>query len=43
MKTSLYDVYVDNQNVKTQTEILKDLLKLSDADKDKFNTLNTQR
>ncbi|KAK3085670.1 hypothetical protein FSP39_006920 [Pinctada imbricata] len=43
MKTSLYDVYVDNQVIKSHTQLNKDLLKLSDADKDKFTRLNNQR
>lgn len=42
-KTHLYDVYVDNQNFTTQSPILKDLLKLSDGDRDKLQKLNNQR
>jgi len=43
MKTSLYDVYIDNQIIKTHTQGLKDMLKVSDADKDKYAKLNNQR
>ena len=42
-KTHLYDVYVDNQNVTTPSQVLKELLKVSEADKDKFAKLNNQR
>ncbi|XP_064599038.1 DENN domain-containing protein 11-like isoform X2 [Liolophura sinensis] len=42
-KTHLYDVYINNQNVTTHSPILRDLLKVSDADKDKFAKLNNQR
>lgn len=42
-KTHLYDVYVDNQIVTTPSDSLKDLLKISDADRDKFQKLNNQR
>lgn len=42
-KTHLYDVYVDNQIVMTPSDSLKDLLKISDADRDKFQKLNNQR
>lgn len=42
-KTSLHDVYVDNQLITAHTPVLKDLLKLSDADKDKYNKLLNQR
>ena len=43
MKTQLYDVYVDNQNVTTQSAALKDLLKVSSADREKFDKLNNIR
>ena len=43
VKTSLYDIYVDNQIIKPCTPMLKDLLKVSDADRDKFTKLNNQR
>ncbi|KAJ0012508.1 hypothetical protein NQD34_016842 [Periophthalmus magnuspinnatus] len=42
-KKDLYDVYVDNQNVKTYREGLKPLLRLSAADKDKYHKLTEQR
>ena len=42
-KTSLYDVYVDNQVVRTHSPGLKELLKCSSADKDKFQKLNNLR
>lgn len=42
-KTHLYDVYVDNQIVTTPSDSLKDLLKISEADRDKFQKLNNQR
>ncbi|XP_050398253.1 DENN domain-containing protein 11 [Patella vulgata] len=42
-KTHLYDVYVDNQLVKVNSPGLKELLKVSDADKDKGVQLNNQR
>ena len=42
-KKDLYDVYVDNQNVKTYREGLKPLLRLSAADKDKYRRLTEQR
>ena len=42
-KTSLYDVYVDNQVITAHTPVLQDLLKLSDADRDKYNKLLNQR
>ncbi|XP_060552703.1 DENN domain-containing protein 11-like [Ruditapes philippinarum] len=42
-KTSLYDVYVDNQIVRTHSPILKDLLKCSSADREKFQKLNNLR
>ena len=43
MKTSLYDVYVDNQVIKSHTAVHKELQKLSSADRDKFTKLNNQR
>ncbi|XP_064417151.1 DENN domain-containing protein 11 [Latimeria chalumnae] len=42
-KKDLYDVFVDNQNVKTHHEHLQQLLKINSADKDKFRKLNDQR
>ncbi|XP_029901287.1 protein LCHN-like [Myripristis murdjan] len=42
-KKDLYDVYVDNQNVKTCREGLKPLLRLSAADRDKYRKLTEQR
>ncbi|XP_034019223.1 DENN domain-containing protein 11-like isoform X2 [Thalassophryne amazonica] len=42
-KKDLYDVYVDNQNVKTYREGLKPLLRLSTADRDKYRKLTEQR
>jgi hypothetical protein len=42
-KPHLYDVYVDNQNVTTSSATLKDILKVSDTDRDKFQKLNNQR
>lgn len=42
-KQDLYDVYVDNQNVKTHHEHLKPLLKINSADKEKYRRLNDQR
>ncbi|CAI9735438.1 Hypothetical predicted protein [Octopus vulgaris] len=42
-KTHLYDVYVNNQNVTTNSPVLKELLKVSDGDRDKFTKLNNQR
>ena len=42
-KSSLYDVYVDNQVVRTHSSVLKDLLKCSSADKEKFQKLNNLR
>ncbi len=43
MKTQLYDIYVDNQNVTAHVPAMQELLKLSDADKDKFQKLNNER
>eukprot|EP00076_Gallus_gallus_P046259 XP_025011797.1 protein LCHN isoform X1 [Gallus gallus] len=42
-KRNLYDVYVDNQNVKTHHEHLQPLLKINSADKEKYRRLNDQR
>ncbi|KAM6895543.1 DENN domain-containing protein 11-like [Xenentodon cancila] len=42
-KKDLYDVYVDNQNVKTYRDGLKPLLRLSAADRDKYRKLTEQR
>lgn len=42
-KKDLYDVYVDNQNVKTYREGLKPLLRLSSADREKYRKLTEQR
>ncbi|XP_038609193.1 DENN domain-containing protein 11 isoform X2 [Tachyglossus aculeatus] len=42
-KRDLYDVYVDNQNVRTHHEHLQPLLKVNGADKEKYRRLNDQR
>ncbi|CAB1345774.1 unnamed protein product [Coregonus sp. 'balchen'] len=42
-KRDLYDVYVDNQNVRTTRESLKPLLRLSAADREKYRKLTEQR
>ncbi|GAB1609332.1 DENN domain-containing protein 11 [Argonauta hians] len=42
-KSHLYDVYVNNQNVTTNSPVLKELLKVSDGDRDKLTKLNNQR
>lgn len=42
-KKDLYDVYVDNQNVKTCRDGLKPLLRLSTADREKYRKLTEQR
>lgn len=42
-KKDLYDVYVDNQNVKTCRDGLKPLLRLSAADREKYRKLTEQR
>jgi len=42
-KPHLYDIYVNNQNVTTQSAALKDLLKVSSADREKFDKLNNLR
>lgn len=43
VKTSLYDIYVDNQMIRPCSPMLRDLMKVSVADKDKFAKLNNQR
>ncbi|XP_074644724.1 DENN domain-containing protein 11-like isoform X2 [Tubulanus polymorphus] len=42
-KTQLYDIYVDNQNVLAQSAALKEILRVSDSDRDKLAKLNNQR
>ncbi|XP_053574970.1 DENN domain-containing protein 11 isoform X1 [Bombina bombina] len=42
-KQDLYDVYVDNQNVKTHVDHLQPLLRINSADKEKYRRLNDQR
>ncbi|KAE8613281.1 hypothetical protein XENTR_v10007653 [Xenopus tropicalis] len=42
-KQDLYDVYVDNQNVKTHREHLQPLLRVNSSDKEKYRRLNDQR
>nr|XP_057934718.1 DENN domain-containing protein 11-like [Doryrhamphus excisus] len=42
-KRDLYDVYVDNQNVKTHRDGLKPLLRISSADREKYRKLTEQR
>ena len=42
-KKELYDVYVDNQNVKTHRDRLRPLLRLNEADKEKYRKLSEQR
>ena len=42
-KISLYDVYVDNQVVRTHNPVLKELLKCSSADREKLQKLNNLR
>ncbi|KAM5190113.1 DENN domain-containing protein 11 isoform 2-T2 [Callospermophilus lateralis] len=42
-KRELYDVYVDNQNVKTHHGHLQPLLKINSADREKYRRLNEQR
>ncbi|XP_029102935.1 protein LCHN-like [Scleropages formosus] len=42
-KKELYDVYVDNQNVKTHRESLQPLLRLNSADREKYKKLSEQR
>lgn len=42
-KKELYDVYIDNQNVKTHRNSLQPLLRLNAADKEKYRKLSEQR
>ncbi|XP_051512151.1 DENN domain-containing protein 11-like isoform X3 [Myxocyprinus asiaticus] len=42
-KKELYDVYIDNQNVKTHRESLQPLLRLNNADRAKYRKLCEQR
>ncbi|KAM4554064.1 DENN domain-containing protein 11 isoform 2-T2 [Fundulus diaphanus] len=42
-KKELYDVYIDNQNVKTHRSRLQPLLRLNAADKEKYRKLSEQR
>ncbi|KAF7654382.1 hypothetical protein LDENG_00070500 [Lucifuga dentata] len=42
-KKELYDVYIDNQNVKTHRSSLQPLLRLNAADKEKYRKLSEQR
>ncbi|XP_019308521.2 DENN domain-containing protein 11 isoform X2 [Panthera pardus] len=42
-KRELYDVYVDNQNVKTHHGHLQPLLRINSADREKYRRLNEQR
>nr|XP_020474883.1 protein LCHN-like isoform X1 [Monopterus albus] len=42
-KKDLYDVYVDNQNVRTYRDGLKPVLRLSNADREKYRKLTKQR
>uniref|UniRef100_A0A8C7N2E2 DENN domain-containing protein 11 n=1 Tax=Oncorhynchus kisutch TaxID=8019 RepID=A0A8C7N2E2_ONCKI len=42
-KKELYDVYVDNQNVKTHRDSLQPLLRLNGADREKYRKLSEQR
>ncbi|XP_061577328.1 DENN domain-containing protein 11 [Cololabis saira] len=42
-KKELYDVYIDNQNVKTHRGHLQPLLRLNAADKEKYSKLSEQR
>ncbi|XP_022110529.1 protein LCHN-like [Acanthaster planci] len=42
-KDSLYDVYVDNQNVSAHSANLKTMAKINSMDKEKFNRLNNHR
>lgn len=39
----MYDVYVDNQNVKTHKAHLQSLLRVNAADKEKYSKLSEQR
>lgn len=42
-KKELYDVYIDNQNVKTHRSHLQPLLRVNAADKEKYRKLTEQR
>ncbi|XP_026783539.1 DENN domain-containing protein 11 isoform X2 [Pangasianodon hypophthalmus] len=42
-KKELYDVYIDNQNVKTHRESLQPLLRINNADREKYRKLSEQR
>lgn len=42
-KKELYDVYIDNQNVKTHRSHLQPLLRINAADKEKYRKLTEQR
>ncbi|XP_035645706.1 DENN domain-containing protein 11 [Oncorhynchus keta] len=42
-KKELYDVYVDNQNVKTHRDSLQPLLRLNGVDREKYRKLSEQR
>lgn len=42
-KKTLYDVYVDNQDITTHIPRLKDMAKINKFDREKFNFLNNQR
>lgn len=42
-KKELYDVYIDNQNVKTHREGLQPLLRINNADREKYRKLSEQR
>ncbi|XP_038857419.1 DENN domain-containing protein 11-like isoform X2 [Salvelinus namaycush] len=42
-KKELYDVYVDNQNVKTHRDSMQPLLRLNGADREKYRKLSEQR
>ncbi|KAM6945938.1 DENN domain-containing protein 11 [Aplochiton taeniatus] len=42
-KKELYDVYIDNQNVKTHRDSLQSLLRPNSADKEKYRKLSEQR
>ncbi|KAG5845862.1 DENN domain-containing protein 11 [Anguilla rostrata] len=42
-KKELYDVYVDNQNVRTHRESLQAMLRINSADREKYRKLSEQR
>ena len=42
-KKELYDIYVDNQNVKTHRSDLQPLLRLNASDREKYAKLSEQR